>query len=46
MNNIRVSSMLIPALCASLLASTVALAEGNGIPSYVDAGCVSRDVNG
>ncbi|MBR8253105.1 S53 family peptidase [Burkholderia ambifaria] len=36
MNNIRVSSMLIPALCASLLASTVALAEGNGIPSYVE----------
>jgi len=36
MNNIRVSSMLIPALCASLLASTVALAEDNGIPSFVE----------
>lgn len=36
MNNIRPSSMLIPALCASLLASSVALADGNGPPSYVE----------
>ncbi|RQV16681.1 peptidase S8/S53 subtilisin kexin sedolisin [Burkholderia cenocepacia] len=36
MNNIRLSSMLIPALCASLLASGVALADGNGPPSYVE----------
>ncbi|WP_407971251.1 peptidase S8/S53 subtilisin kexin sedolisin [Burkholderia pyrrocinia] len=36
MNNIRLSSMLIPALCASLLASSVALADGNGPPSYVE----------
>ena len=35
MKNIRLSSMLIPTLCASLLASTVALAEGNA-PSYVE----------
>ncbi|WP_416392643.1 S53 family peptidase [Burkholderia sp. LFS061] len=28
--------MLIPALCASLLASSVALADGNGPPSYVE----------
>ncbi|NTY38976.1 S53 family peptidase [Burkholderia diffusa] len=36
MNNIRPSSMLIPALCVSLLASSVALADGNGPPSYVE----------
>ncbi|UXU88682.1 S53 family peptidase [Burkholderia sp. S-53] len=36
MNNIRLSAMLIPALCASLLASGVALADGNGPPSYVE----------
>ncbi|AFQ48986.1 S53 family peptidase [Burkholderia cepacia] len=36
MNNIRPSSMLIAALCASLLASTVALADDNGAPSYVE----------
>nr|WP_175962601.1 S53 family peptidase [Burkholderia pyrrocinia] len=36
MNNIRPSFMLIPALCASLLASSVALADGNGPPSYVE----------
>ncbi|MBL3931318.1 peptidase S8/S53 subtilisin kexin sedolisin, partial [Bacteroides thetaiotaomicron] len=36
MNNIRLSSMLIPALCASLLASSVALADSNGPPSYVE----------
>ncbi|MGZ2743980.1 S53 family peptidase [Burkholderia stagnalis] len=36
MNNTRLSSMLIPALCMSLLASSVALAEDNGPPSYVE----------
>ncbi|MBR8039639.1 S53 family peptidase [Burkholderia cenocepacia] len=36
MNNMRLSSMLIPALCASLLASSVALADGNGPPPYVE----------
>ncbi|RQZ38911.1 peptidase S8/S53 subtilisin kexin sedolisin [Burkholderia sp. Bp9090] len=36
MNNIRLSSMLIPALCASLLASSVALAGDNGPPPYVE----------
>ncbi|KWE82195.1 peptidase S8/S53 subtilisin kexin sedolisin [Burkholderia ubonensis] len=36
MNNIRLSSMLIPALCASLLASAVAFAESGGPPSYVE----------
>ncbi|WP_104012372.1 S53 family peptidase [Burkholderia anthinoferrum] len=36
MNDIRLSSMLIPALCASLLASGGALADGNGPPSYVE----------
>ncbi|PAJ83577.1 S53 family peptidase [Burkholderia ubonensis] len=36
MNNIRLSSMLIPALYASLLASSVAFAESGGPPSYVE----------
>ncbi|PCE29093.1 S53 family peptidase [Burkholderia ubonensis] len=36
MNNIRLSSMLIPALCAALLASTVAFADNGGPPSYVE----------
>ncbi|MCA8041577.1 S53 family peptidase [Burkholderia seminalis] len=36
MNKIRLSSMLIPALCASLLASGGVLADGNGPQSYVE----------
>ncbi|OMG70092.1 S53 family peptidase [Burkholderia ubonensis] len=36
MNNIRLSSMLIPALCASLLASSVVFADSGGPPSYVE----------
>ncbi|MBR8456937.1 S53 family peptidase [Burkholderia dolosa] len=36
MKNIRVSSMLIPALCVSLAAPPVVLAAGNGPPSYVE----------
>lgn len=36
MKTARLSFMLIPALCASLAAPTVALAEGNGPPSYVE----------
>ncbi|HDR8926314.1 TPA: S53 family peptidase [Burkholderia vietnamiensis] len=36
MNNIRLSSMLIPALCASLLGSSIALADDGAQQSYIE----------